>query len=90
MVTLFDCTAPVKVSSAFGRGILPPAPTTRVEYTAADAAWWAGECARREEAEFNAHLERLAFESACTDRYERCLPGGILADMDMAAVGAVG
>jgi hypothetical protein len=83
MTILYPTPAPVK-SRPFGLGIFAPA--REPEPSADDRRWWAEQTSARELAEFNRHLEELAFESAALDRYQR----GVITDMDLAAVGAVG
>ena len=70
MTILFDARRPVKTSRRFGSGLLAWTPTSRAPYpTHDDAAWWAAESARLE----NARLDRLAEEAAAIDRHERGL-----------------
>lgn len=66
MTTLYHFASPVKPARRFGAGLLRSLPTYRADHTASDAAWWAAECARLEDA----RLDQRAAESAAMDRME--------------------
>ena len=74
MTTLYDATRPVKTARParrFGAGILATAPTYRVDYSAADAAWLAADNARR--VAEDRELDRMAREAAALDGLTRGL-----------------
>jgi hypothetical protein len=79
MQILFDASAPVKVSSDFGRGLLASAPVYQADHTLEDEQWWARETAAAEEAAFNRYLEEMAQEREWQARYE----AGRLTDEDV-------
>ncbi len=71
-IVLFD-SADRRTPRPFGRGLSRSLPTHRLEYSAADSAWWAEESARiaeaRELAELNAQVEAMARDAAMFAAY---------------------
>lgn len=66
MTTLYASTRPVKSARPFGLGLLASSPVVRVDYSAADAAWWAAESAAAEDR----RLDALAEEARQMDRIQ--------------------
>lgn len=67
MTILFDARRPVKSARRFGAGLLASVPTEPAPFPSFDdAAWWAYESARAEDA----RLDRQAAEAEATARHE--------------------
>ena len=60
-----------KPARPFAAGLFRSTPVDRVDYTAADAAWWAAESARLEAARLDRHYDELAEEARLADLLAR-------------------